>query len=188
MIWTTLLPAGALGLALAADAFAAALCQGAGARQGHHARALTIGAAFGSAQAIAPLLGWGLGAACAGLIAAIDHWIAFGVLSLLGGKLIREGLSPEAECDAPATGWALAALAVATSIDAVAAGIALPTMEVTPLVAAGVIGVVTFVLSASGVYLGRAVGTALGGKAEILGGVVLVAIGVRILVEHGVFD
>ncbi len=187
MNWSSLLPAAALGTALAADAFAAALCQGASARGNHHVRALTIGASFGAAQAIAPLFGWALGVAFAGIIAAFDHWIAFGILAVLGGKLIKEGLSSDGECAPPASGWTLVLLAVATSIDAVAAGFALPTMAIAPLVAAAVIGIVTFVLSAGGVYLGRAVGTALGGKAEVFGGVVLIAIGVRILVEHGTF-
>lgn len=187
MDWSGLLPAAALGTALAADAFAAALCQGVGVRTNHHARALVIGGAFGAAQAIAPLLGWAVGAACAGLVAAVDHWIAFGILAVLGGKLIKEGLSPGGADAVPATGRALLWLAIATSIDAVAAGVALPTMDIAPLFAAATIGVVTFVISAGGVYLGRAVGAALGGKAEVFGGVVLIAIGCRILVEHGAF-
>lgn len=187
MNWSSLPPAVLLGVALAADAFAAALCQGVGTRTKHHARAMVVGAAFGAAQAIAPLLGWGIGAACADLIAAVDHWIAFVILAVLGGKLIREGWSAGAECTPPANGRALAWLAVATSIDAVAAGFALPTMELDPFVTAAIVGAVTFVLSASGVYLGRIAGNALGGKAEVLGGVVLIGIGIRILVEHGAF-
>lgn len=187
MDWSAILPAVVLGLALAADAFAAALCQGTSTREHHHARALTIGAAFGAAQAIGPLLGWSLGVACADLIAAVDHWVAFTILAVLGWRLLRAGWSADGSCPAPASGWLLVGLAVGTSVDAVAAGFALPTMQIEPLWAAAIIGVVTFVLSVGGVYLGRAVGAAFGGRAEMLGGVVLIALGVRILAEHGVF-
>ncbi|MBL9077946.1 MAG: manganese efflux pump [Planctomycetes bacterium] len=187
MSWSALSAATALGFALAADAFAAALCQGTTARDRHHARALCIGAAFGAAQAIGPLLGWALGVACASLIEAIDHWIAFAILLVLGVRLLRAGLAGGTECGPPARGWLLVGLAVGTSVDAVAAGFALPTLELAPVVTAAIVGAVTFVLSAAGVYLGRAAGAALGGKAEVLGGVVLVAIGVRILFDHGVF-
>lgn len=187
MNWSGLLAAATLGSALAADAFAAALCQGVGVRRNHHARAMLVGGAFGAAQAIAPLLGWGIGVSCAGVIADVDHWIAFAILAVLGGKLIREGLSRAGACAPPATGMALLWLAIATSIDAVAAGVVLPTLDVPPLLAAATIGVVTFVISAGGVYLGRVVGAALGGKAEVLGGVVLIAIGIRVLVAHRAF-
>lgn len=187
MDWSALASATMLGTALAVDAFAAALCQGAAVRHRVHGRAFGIGALFGVAQALGPLLGWLLGVACKDLIAAVDHWIAFGILAVLGVRLIRAGWAPAGACAPPAHGWLLVGLAVGTSVDAVAAGFALPTLGLAPLLAAGIIGVVTFALSTGGVYLGRAVGAALGGKAEVFGGVVLVGIGVRILVEHGVF-
>lgn len=187
MDWSALTSATMLGTALAADAFAAALCQGAAVRRRVHGRAFGIGALFGTAQALGPLVGWLLGVACEDLIAAVDHWIAFGILAVLGARLIRAGCAPGGACAPMANGWLLVGLAIGTSIDAVAAGFALPTLGLAPLLAAAIIGVVTFVLSTCGVYLGRAVGAALGGKAEVFGGVVLIAIGVRILFEHGVF-
>lgn len=190
MTFPFLLSALALGLALAADAFAAALCQGAIARpRATHATALTIGAVFGAAQGVAPLLGWSLGLAFAGAIEAIDHWVAFTILAVLGGKLIHEGLSEQDADAAPkrARGWALVALAVATSIDAAAAGLAFDAMALPPFAAAGVIAAVTFIVAAGGVYLGRAFGAALGGKAEVLGGVALMLIGLKILADHHAF-
>lgn len=191
MSLAALFPALVMGLALAADAFAAALCQGVAAGQAK-ARplpvALTVGLAFGVAQGVAPLLGWLAGAAFSTLLAAYDHWIAFVILAVLGVRLIGEGLQRESEDAAPASlavGWTLAGLAVATSIDAAAAGVTLPTLGLPPLTSATIIGVVTFAACAIGVLVGRAVGDRLGGRAEILGGAALIAIGLKVLVDHG---
>lgn len=175
----------ALALALAADAFAVALCQGAAARSGMRG-ALRIGAAFGAAQALMPLLGWAAGVAFASAIRDVDHWIAFVLLALLGARTLREGLSAEAGCDAAPSlsGWALLGAAMATSIDAAAAGVTLPTLGAPVLVACAVIGGVTLLLCAGGVLLGAAGGARLGKRAEVLGGVALILIGTKILVEH----
>ena len=183
----SLLPAAVLGLALAADAFAVSLAQGVASPPAHRrAAALSAALWFGGAQAGAALLGFGLGAALAGPLAHIDHWIAFGILAALGAKLIQEGLSATDDA-APrlASGWRMAGLAVATSIDAVAAGLTLPTLGLAPLISAAVIGVITAGCCAGGVWLGARAGARLGGTAEILGGVVLIGVGVKALFDHG---
>lgn len=173
-----------LALALAMDAFAVALCQGAVARPGVPG-AVRIGFAFGSAQAVMPLIGWGLGTVFAGAIEAIDHWIAFGLLLALGAKMTKEGLQPEEECPPGLlAGSALLAAAVATSIDAAAAGITLPTIGIAIAPAVAVIGLVTAGLCFAGTLLGARLGTALGKKAEVAGGVVLVGLGCKILAQH----
>jgi putative Mn2+ efflux pump MntP len=178
-----------LALALAADAFAVALCQGATARPGLRG-AVRIGAAFGSAQALMPLLGWALGVAFASLIQAVDHWIAFGLLSALGLRMMKEGLSLDADCGTaarPLTGWALASAAVATSIDAAAAGVTLPTIGAPILIACLMIGLVTLGLSAAAVEIGARGGARLGKRAELFGGLVLILLGAKILAEHLLF-
>lgn len=170
-----------LALALAMDAFAVALTQGARFRPGA-IDSLKIAAAFGLAQGLMPLIGWAAGEAAFAYISAIDHWIAFGLLGFIGARMITAGDHDEAS--RPLTGMALLTAAIATSIDALAAGITLPTLDFPPLPAAGMIAVVTFVLSAVGVWLGRRAGDRFGRPAEIAGGVILIALGVKILLEH----
>ena len=182
-IWSLLI---ALALALAADAFAVALCQGATARAGVRG-AVRIGVAFGAAQALMPLLGWAAGVAFAAAIRDVDHWIAFALLGLLGVRTVREGLSAApagAEAARSLAGWALLGAAVATSIDAAAAGVTLPTLGAPVLVACGVIGAVTLALCTGGVLFAAAGGARLGKRAEVLGGVALILIGTKILIEH----
>jgi manganese efflux pump family protein len=183
-----------LALGLAADAFAVALGQGAVARGNPWRTALLVGAAFGVAQAIAPLIGWSLSLVFAGLIESVDHWIAFGLLALVGGKMIHEGLKkdPPGEESDPgkeklASGWTLVTLSIAVSIDAAAAGITLPTLGTPVLISIAVIGLVTFILSAAGVLIGRGGAKALGPQAEIVGGLILIVIGAKVLVDHRAF-
>lgn len=183
-----------LAIGLAADAFAVAIGQGAAARTRIWQTALAVGLAFGVAQAVAPLLGWSLGVAFAGLIEAWDHWIAFSLLALIGAKMIWEGnrSDPPGEASDPgkervATGWTLLGLAVATSIDAAAAGITLPTLGAPILLSIGVIGFVTFALSFAGVWIGRTGSRALGSNAEIIGGLILIVIGAKVLIDHKAF-
>lgn len=177
-----------LALALAADAFAAALIQGVSARGRVRHVALYCAVAFGLAQAVMPLIGWTLGQTLLGALAAIDHWVAFAVLAILGLKLIKEGLTKGPEDtvpNQPAAGWALFALAVATSLDAAAAGLTFDAMAIPPLLAAGVIGAITALVCAGGVVVGHRIGPALGGRAEVVGGLALLLIGVKVLVDHG---
>ena len=183
-----------LAFGLAADAFAVAVGQGAAARTQVWKTALAVGLAFGAAQAIAPLIGWSLGVAFAGLIEAWDHWIAFTLLALIGAKMIWEGnkADPPGEASDPgkekiANTWTLLGLAVATSIDAAAAGITLPTLGAPILLSIAIIGLVTFALSFAGVWLGRTGSRALGSNAEIIGGLVLIVIGAKVLIDHRAF-
>lgn len=163
------------------DAFAVALSQGARFRP-DGLDTLRISGAFGLAQGIMPLIGWAAGAAAFTYLAAIDHWVAFGLLGFLGLRMI---LSEQEDETVPAlTGMALFSASIATSVDALAAGITLPTLTIAPLPAAGLIAAVTFLLSVLGVALGRSAGDRFGRPAEIAGGVILIALGTKILLEH----
>mgnify|MGYP003430308752 CR=1 FL=1 len=183
-----------LAIGLAADAFAVAIGQGAVVRTHPWRSALTVGAAFGAAQAIAPLIGWSLTLVLAGLIESVDHWIAFVLLAIVGAKMIWEGFrhDPPGEESDPgkekvAGGWTLLVLAVATSIDAAAAGITLPAIGAPILVSVAAIGLITFALSTAGVMIGRAGAKALGSQAEIIGGLILIVIGTKVLIDHNAF-
>ena len=176
-----------MGVALAADAFAAALAQGASGRAPIHYNALATGVAFGAAQAIMPLIGWALGEAFGTAFEAIDHWIAFVVLGLLGAKLVKEAF--ERREGAPveqAGGWTLLVLALATSIDAAAAGVTFNALNLAPIFTAAVIGAVTAAVCVCGVYAGRAMGDRLGKPAEFAGGAILILLGIKVLWDHGV--
>ena len=175
-----------LALALAADAFAVSLVRGS---VGEHRllRALEVGLAFGAAQGLMPLIGWALGMLFAEAIEAVDHWIAFGLLSILGLKMIREAWLDEPEELVPSRSgfWlGLLAAALATSIDAAAAGLTLDLFAPPVWLCCLVIGVVTALLSTAGYWFASRVGERLGRWAEAGGGLVLIALGVRILVEH----
>jgi manganese efflux pump family protein len=185
-----------LAFGLAADAFAVAIGQGAAAaRQNTLRTALIVALAFGVAQTIAPLIGWSLGYWFTALIEGFDHWVAFGLLLLVGLKMIWEGAKasqpadPENASDKPqaASGWALMMLALATAIDAAAAGITLPTLDAPVFVSVAVIGAVTFTLSFIGVWLGRAGSNAFGSNAAIVGGLILIVIGAKVLIDHRAF-
>lgn len=172
-----------LAIALAMDAFAVAVAQGAAARLGWRG-ALRIGAAFGAAQGLMPALGWALGIVLAGVIESVDHWIAFGLLGLLGAKMIREGMAADGAAPPVLTGNALLLAAIATSIDAAAAGVTLPTLGLPVLMSCAVIAIVTALLCVFGVLFGAQLGHRFGKRAEIGGGVVLIALGTRILGTH----
>lgn len=178
-----------LAVALSMDAFAAALSQGAAARASVTlAGALRIGIAFGVAQAIMPLVGWALGTAFAPVIEQIDHWIAFVLLAGIGLRMVHQGLQAATRpADAPvplAAGGALLFTAFATSVDAAAAGVTIALLDQPVLLACGVIGTVTLVLSTAGVLVGTMAGALVGSRAEVAGGLVLIAIGTKTLIEH----
>jgi putative Mn2+ efflux pump MntP len=174
-----------LALALAMDAFAVALTQGARFRPDARG-GLAIALTFGVFQAIMPLIGWGIGAVAFAYIEAVDHWIAFGLLSFLGVRMVS-GHGSEDEAARALTGAALLVAGVATSIDALAAGITLPALDVPPMTAIALIGIVTFILSGAGVMLGRKAGEHWGTWAERAGGIVLIALGTHILAAHTVY-
>ncbi|MGD9981210.1 MAG: manganese efflux pump MntP family protein [Hyphomonadaceae bacterium] len=175
-----------LGFALAADAFAASLARGASVRSAPHATALVLGAACGFAQALMPLIGWGFGELMGPAFEAIDHWVAFAVLAVLGARLIKETMERGgAAAPAAISAGSLIALALATSVDAAAAGVTFAPLGLEPYSTAAVIGAVTAVACGGGVYLGRAMGAALGKPAEFAGGAALILLGVKVLWDHG---
>ena len=177
-----------LALAMSADAFAAAVGKGAALERPHWREALRTGAIFGVIEALTPIVGWLLGSAAASYVTAWDHWIAFVLLSLLGVRMIRAGTRVSADVEVLKPNrhgfWLLAATGFATSIDAMAVGVGLAFLDVAILPIAAAIGLATFVMVTVGVMLGRALGEIAGKRAEIFGGLVLIAIGVAILFEH----
>ena len=176
-----------IGVGLSMDAFAVSICKGLGMEKVNKKQAFVIGLYFGGFQALMPLIGWFLGIRFQQYITSIDHWIAFVLLVFIGGKMIVEAVrDPDVEeigkKDPPLDHKEMFLLAVATSIDALAVGITFAFLD-TPIVEA-IIGLTTFFLSILGVVVGNFFGTRYKKKAEIVGGIILVAIGVKILLEH----
>ncbi|WP_339932876.1 manganese efflux pump MntP family protein [uncultured Brevundimonas sp.] len=180
-----------LSLSLSADAFAAAIGRGAVHRPTLSA-AVRAGLVFGVIEAVTPVIGWALGLAAAGVIQSVDHWIAFGLLCAVGGKMIWEAtrqVPPEtaavAEPQRRGRGHlALVATAVGTSLDAAAVGVSLAFLGVNIGIIAVSIGLTTFVLATLGMLIGRVAGARLGPAAELIGGLLLIGMGTRILLEH----
>jgi len=169
------------------DAFSAAVCKGIGMRKLSLKSAYLIALFFGGFQALMPLLGWLLGNQLEAYITAFDHWLAFILLSFIGGKMIYESFKAgdEGKDEGGKIGIKeLLTLSVATSIDALAMGVTFASLGVPIIPAVTIIGVTTFVLSLIGVIAGNKFGDIFKGKAELAGGVVLILIGVKILVEH----
>ncbi len=179
-----------LAIAMSTDAFAAAVGKGAAMHKPRLPDALRAGVIFGTIEGLTPVVGWLLGVAAAKYIAAWDHWIAFTLLGLLGLHMIYAGLKPESEGGGTDTTrreegfWSLAATGLATSIDAMAAGVGLAFLEVNIAVVALVIGLTTLVMVTLGIMLGRILGRLAGKRAEIIGGLMLIGIGSTILYEH----
>lgn len=174
-----------LAVALSMDALAVAICKGMSIRTLKVRHALIVGAWFGAFQALMPAIGYLLASTFAGLITAVDHWAAFVLLGLIGGNMIREALSREEEkVDDSLAFLNMLLLALATSIDAAAVGITFAFLEVNILPAVLLIGVCTFCISAVGVKIGSVFGAKFKSAAELVGGIVLVLMGVKILLEH----
>ena len=178
-----------IGVGLAMDAFAVSVCKGLAMNKVNKKQAVVIGLYFGGFQALMPFIGWFFGVSFQKYITSIDHWIAFILLVFIGGKMILEAVKdPDIEeireKDPPLDHKEMLMLAVATSIDALAVGITFAFLD-TPIVEAVVIiGVTTFALSVFGVFVGNFFGTKYKKKAEIAGGIILILIGVKILLEH----
>ncbi len=173
----------AIGLSM--DAFAVAIAAGGNIRERRTIQALRIGGSFGSFQMIMPLIGWLLGSTLRPLIAAFDHWIAFGLLALIGLKMIHESMGSScAREERPLTSRRLLVLSLATSIDALAVGLSFAFIDYPILTAAVIIGAVTFLISAAGVFIGYAFCCLWGRRAELIGGAILILIGLKILLEH----
>lgn len=178
-----------LAVGLSMDAFAVSICKGLAMNRVTPGRAAVVGLWFGGFQGLMPLVGWFLGSRFAGYIAAVDHWIAFALLVVLGINMLREARQGEnEEADASLAVGIMLAMALATSIDALAVGITFAFLAVDILPAVTFIAAVTFLLSALGVKLGSLCGTRYRAKAEALGGGILILLGCKILLEHlGVF-
>ena len=175
-----------LAVGLSMDAFAVSVCKGLAMKKATLKAELTCGVWFGGFQALMPVIGFFLGRIFADTIEAVDHWVAFGLLSIVGANMIKEALE-EGECRAdPALSVkAMLPLAVATSIDALAVGVSLAmTARVSIWTAVALIGVTTFLLSAAGAFVGGVFGRKYEKKAEIFGGVTLILLGLKILWEN----
>lgn len=176
----------AVGLSM--DAFAVSLCKGLNMRKLNLRHAGMIALFFGGFQAAMPLIGWFLGKQFAQYITNFDHWIAFALLAIVGGKMLAEGIKNKSEedcgCEEKLDLKELFMLAIATSIDALAVGISFAFLQVSILPSVALIGVITFVLSFAGVSLGNRFGARFQNKAQIAGGVVLILIGLNILLRH----
>ena len=176
-----------LAVGLSMDAFAVSVCKGLAMKKASRRAQLCCGAWFGGFQALMPLIGYFLGTLFLDAISAIDHWIAFGLLVLIGVNMLREAMGSEEEeaADADLSVKTMFILAVATSIDALAVGISLAMAGVGSIwLAVLLIGVTTFVLSVIGVRVGNVFGSRYEKRAETVGGVILILLGVKILLEH----
>jgi len=174
-----------IAVGLSMDAFAVSICKGLAMKNFSLRKACIVGLWFGAFQAIMPALGYLLGSQFEKYITAIDHWIAFVLLGIIGLSMIREALSKDEESTSDSLDLkTMFLLAVATSIDALAVGITLAFLQVSILPAVCFIGCITFLLSCIGVKVGSVFGTRYKSKAEIAGGVILIVMGVKILLEH----
>ena len=178
-----------LAFSMSADAFAAAIARGASIGKTRHLQAAQIALTFGIVETITPLIGYGAGTVAAPYIEAFDHWIAFGLLLVLGGKMIRESLSPEADDDGAAqdampSKWLLLITAIATSIDSMIVGVSLAFLDVNIWLTALAIGSATTLMAVIGIKLGGVLDGIIGKRAELFGGIVLIGIGTFILFEH----
>ncbi|MDT8316523.1 MAG: manganese efflux pump MntP family protein [bacterium] len=175
-----------IALGLAMDAFAVSITSGIAIKRLRIRYALRIAFFFGAFQALMPIIGWFAGLGMRDLISAIDHWIAFILLLIVGCKMIYESTVMDEEKDErdPLNLYVLIVLSVATSIDALAVGLSLSFINVAIIAPAAIIGVITFLLSFLGVYIGDRFGHFFESRIEILGGLILIGIGTRILIEH----
>lgn len=174
-----------IAVGLSMDAFAVSICKGLAMKTLSIRKALIVGLWFGGFQALMPLCGYLLGARFESYIVAIDHWIAFGLLALIGGKMILESFEEEHNANGSIAVWLMFTLAVATSIDAFAVGITfalLPSVNI--VYAVGFIGLTTFLLSVIGVQMGHKLGEGCGIVAERIGGAILICMGLKIVLDH----
>ena len=174
-----------LAVGLSMDAFAVSVCKGLAMPKISVKKAVIVGIWFGGFQALMPALGYLLGSQFKDSITAVDHWIAFILLGIIGGNMIREACSGECEKENDSLDIkTMFLLAVATSIDALAVGITFAFLKVNIVAAVSFIGATTFIISAAGVKIGNIFGTKYKAKAELAGGVILILLGLKILLEH----
>ena len=175
-----------IALALSMDAFSVAMAIGAAGSKLNSYAVLRLATAFGIFQFVMPILGWLLGKTVVSYISDYDHWIAFGLLLIVGLRMIKEYFDKDEKerTKDPTKGWSLLILSIATSIDALAVGVSFAFFDVNIYYASAVIGVVCFIITALGMIFGKKLSVLLGKKAVLLGGIVLIAIGIKIVVEH----
>lgn len=176
-----------IGLGLSMDAFSVSVTDGIVLKNPKPLQSAKIALFFGGFQFLMPCLGYLLASSFSKYITAFDHWIAFVLLGFIGGKMIIDAIfekDEDAQIKNPLSLSTLLVLAVATSIDALAVGVTFATMAVSVVFASAIIGIMTFVICLVGVFIGSRFGNLLGNKAEIVGGLVLIGIGIKILVEH----
>ena len=174
-----------IAVGLSMDAFAVSICKGLAMQKINLRKAGIVGVWFGGFQALMPFIGYLLGSQFEQYITAIDHWIAFVLLGLIGASMIKEALSKEEECANDSLDCkTMFLLAVATSIDALAVGVTFAFLQVEIVPAVSFIGIITFTLSIVGVKVGNIFGTKYKSKAELAGGMILVLMGIKILLEH----
>lgn len=174
-----------IAVGLSMDAFAVSICKGLSMKKMSWKNAVIVGLYFGGFQAGMPFIGYLLGSQFKSAITSIDHWIAFILLGIIGFNMIRESLNKEEECvDCSVAPGSMVLLAIATSIDALAVGVTFAFLKVNIVSAVSFIGVTTFVLSIIGVKVGNVFGTKYKSKAEFAGGLILILMGIKILLEH----
>ncbi len=175
-----------IAFGLAMDAFAVSIANGMTIKSNRKKAALITAVFFGGFQMLMPVIGWAIGLSLQSIITAVDHWIAFGLLAFIGAKMIYEALKNNGEVDGEKTLklHTLLTLAVATSIDALMVGLSFAFLQTSIWLPVAAIGIVTFLLSFAGFYFGGYLGKTFGHRIELLGGLILIAIGVKILVEH----
>lgn len=176
-----------IAIGLSMDAFAVSICKGLSVQKVRPSHVVKTGVWFGGFQALMPLAGYFLGVSFAGFVSSVDHWIAFILLGIIGGNMIKESSHKDEEiADPDFSPKTMLAMAVATSIDALAVGVSFAFLKVNIWEAVLMIGVTTFVFSGAGVLIGNFFGARWKSKAEFAGGFILIAMGLKILLEHTV--
>lgn len=174
-----------IGIGLAMDAFAVSICKGLSMKTMSWRKAIIVGLYFGAFQALMPVIGYFLGATFEGIVTKVDHWIAFGLLTIIGINMLKEAFGKNEEKHDDSVDFkTMILLAIATSIDALAVGITFAFLKVNIISATIMIGVVTFVICVIGVKIGNKFGNKYEKKAETTGGLILILIGIKILLEH----
>ena len=174
-----------IAIGLAMDAFAVSICKGLSMKKMNWKKAIIVGIYFGVFQALMPVIGYCLGTTFESLVTKVDHWIAFILLALIGGKMLKEAFDNNSEGYNDSVNFkTMVILAIATSIDALAVGITFAFFNVNLVLAISLIGIITFILSVIGTKIGNRFGDKYENKAELLGGIILVLLGVKILAEH----
>ena len=178
-----------IAVGLSMDAFAVSICKGLSVCKVRPKNALAVALWFGGFQALMPVLGYFLGVSFADFVSTVDHWIAFILLGIIGGKMLIESFDKDESCEVNPdfTFRTMLAMAIVTSIDALAVGVSFAFLKVNIWLSVLFIGITTGLLSAVGIYLGNVFGSRYKAKAEFVGGFILVAMGLKILLEHTLF-